>query len=64
MTIEISHTHLKKWYAIQIYHVREGYLRKIPVERRTISRAKWRGKFGHRDACNKICKTLSVVRFM
>ena len=46
MTIEISHTHLKKWYAIQIYHVRKGYLRKIPVERRTISRAKWRGKFG------------------
>jgi hypothetical protein len=23
----------------------EGYLRKIPVERRTISLAKWRGKF-------------------
>jgi hypothetical protein len=30
---------------IQIYHVWEGYLRKIPVERRTISRAEWRGKF-------------------
>ena len=26
-------------------HVWEGYLRKIPVERRKISRAKWRGKF-------------------
>jgi hypothetical protein len=46
MTIEISHTHLKKWYAIQIYHVWEGYLRKIPVERRKISRAERRGKFG------------------
>jgi hypothetical protein len=30
---------------IQIYHVWEGYLRKIPVERRKISRAEWRGKF-------------------
>ena len=30
---------------IQIYHVWEGYLRKIPVERRTISQAEWRGKF-------------------
>ena len=28
-----------------VYHVWEGYLRKIPVERRTISRAEWRGKF-------------------
>jgi hypothetical protein len=26
-------------------HVWEGYLRKIPVERRKISRAEWRGKF-------------------
>ena len=32
-------------YFIQIYHVWEGYLRKIPVERRKISRAEWRGKF-------------------
>ena len=30
---------------IQIYHVWEGYLRKIPVERRNISRAEWRGQF-------------------
>jgi hypothetical protein len=29
---------------IQIYHVWEGYLRKIPVERRKISRAERRGK--------------------
>ena len=29
----------------QMYHVWEGYLRKIPVERRTISLAEWRGKF-------------------
>ena len=29
----------------QIYHVWEGYFRKIPVERRTISRAERRGKF-------------------
>ena len=28
---------------LQIYHVWEGYLRKIPVERRNISRAEWRG---------------------
>jgi hypothetical protein len=33
------------FYFIQIYHAWEGYLRKIPVERRTISRAEWRGKF-------------------
>ena len=30
---------------IKIYHVWEGYLRKILVERRQISRAEWRGKF-------------------
>ena len=30
---------------IQIYHVWEGYLRKISAERRKISRAEWRGKF-------------------
>ena len=35
----------KKDNNIQIYHVWEGYLRKIPVERRKISRAEWRGKF-------------------
>ena len=29
----------------QIYHVWEGHLRKIPVERRKISQAEWRGKF-------------------
>jgi hypothetical protein len=29
----------------QIYHVWEGYLRKIPVERRKISRVDRRGKF-------------------
>jgi transposase len=29
----------------QIYHVWEGYLQKIPVERRKISRADRRGKF-------------------
>ena len=29
---------------IQIYHVWEGYLRKIPVERRKISQTEWRGK--------------------
>ena len=28
-----------------MYHVWEEYLRKIPVERRKISRAEWRGKF-------------------
>jgi hypothetical protein len=32
-------------YIIQIYHVWEGYLRKIPVERRKISQAEWRVKF-------------------
>ena len=32
-------------YIIQIYHVWEGYLRKIPVERRNISQAEWRVKF-------------------
>jgi hypothetical protein len=32
-------------YFEQIYHVWEGYLRKIPVERWKISRAEWRGKF-------------------
>jgi hypothetical protein len=32
-------------YIIQIYHVWEGYLRKMPVERRKISRAEWRVKF-------------------
>jgi len=32
-------------HIIHIYHVWEGYLRKIPVERRNISRAEWRGKF-------------------
>jgi hypothetical protein len=32
-------------YIIQIYHVWEGYLRKIPVARRKISQAEWRGKF-------------------
>jgi hypothetical protein len=31
----------KRYY----YHVWEGYLRKIPVERRNISRAEWRGEF-------------------
>ena len=30
---------------ILIYHVREGYLRKIPVKRRKISQAEWRGIF-------------------
>ena len=33
------------YHIIQIYHVWEGYLRKIPVERRKVSRAEWRGKF-------------------
>jgi hypothetical protein len=37
-------------YFIQIYHVWEGYLRKIPVERRKISRAEWRGKFSLKTA--------------
>ena len=32
-------------YCIQIYHVWEAYLRKIPVERRKMFRAEWRGKF-------------------
>jgi hypothetical protein len=32
-------------YFEQIYHAWEGYLRKIPVERRKIFRAEWRGKF-------------------
>ena len=36
---------LIQYRSIQIYHVWEGYLRKIPVERRKISRAEWRGKF-------------------
>jgi hypothetical protein len=30
---------------MQIYHVWEGYLREILVERRKNFRAKWRGKF-------------------
>jgi hypothetical protein len=34
-----------KWHIKQIYHVWEGYFRKIPVERRKISRAEWRRKF-------------------
>ena len=33
----------------QIYHVWEGYLRKIPVEGRKISRADRRGKFESQD---------------
>ena len=33
------------FYFIQIYHAWEGYLRKIPVERRKIFPAEWRGKF-------------------
>jgi hypothetical protein len=33
------------FHSIQIYHVWEGYLRKIPVERRNISRAEWYGNF-------------------
>ena len=33
---------LFEWIYIQIYHVWEGYLRKISVERRNISRAEWR----------------------
>jgi hypothetical protein len=32
----------------QIYHVCEGYLRKIPVERRYISRVERREKFSHK----------------
>jgi hypothetical protein len=36
---------LRKEYFIQIYHVWEGYLRKIAVERRTIFRAERRMKF-------------------
>ena len=32
-------------YIEQIYHVWEGYLRKIPVERQQNFRAKRRGKF-------------------
>ena len=32
-------------YFIPIYHGWEGYLRKIPVEKQTISGAEWRGKF-------------------
>ena len=33
-------------YFEQIYHVWKGYLRKIPVERRTISRGKFSLKNG------------------
>jgi hypothetical protein len=33
------------YHIIQIYHVWEGYLQKIPVERRKVSRAERRGKF-------------------
>jgi hypothetical protein len=35
----VSYSYLLDIYFEQIYHVWEGYLRKIPVERRTISRA-------------------------
>jgi hypothetical protein len=40
---------LQNFYFMWVYlhknHVWEGYLRKIPIERRKISRAKWRRKF-------------------
>ena len=32
-------------YIFFMYHAWKGYLRKIPVEKRKISRAEWRGKF-------------------
>ena len=48
---------------IQIYHVWEGYLRKIlPVERLKISRAEWRGKFSLKTGIflNLIQPTISL----
>ena len=38
-------TRNKQRYIAQIYNVWEGRLRKIQVEKRTISRAEWRGEF-------------------
>jgi hypothetical protein len=35
----------KQKVLLPVYHVWEGYLRKIPVERRKISRVEWRGKY-------------------
>jgi hypothetical protein len=37
-----------------MYYVWEGYLRKIPVERRTISRAEWRAKFSFKTVQHNI----------
>jgi hypothetical protein len=53
---------------IQIYHVWEGYLRKIPVARRKISRSEWRGKFSlktgifGRGICEKLKFLLRLQR--
>ena len=53
---------------IQIYHVWEGYLRKIPVARRKISRSEWRGKFSlktgifGRGICEKLKFLLHLQR--
>ena len=44
LSLNICMTSIRINY-IQIYHAWEGYLRKIPVERRKISRAEWREKF-------------------
>ena len=46
------HSSSSVWYFIQIYHAWEEYLRKIPVERRKISRAEWRGKFSLKTGGN------------
>jgi hypothetical protein len=48
---------------IQIYHVWKGYLRKIPVERRKISRAEWRGKFSLKTGIFRKYETL-VTKFV
>jgi hypothetical protein len=42
--IRRQHSNIRCDYE-QIYHVWEGFLWKIPIERRKISRAEWRVKF-------------------
>jgi hypothetical protein len=41
----LTSSNLSFFNSMQIYHVWEGYLRKLPVERRNIFRAEWGGKF-------------------
>jgi hypothetical protein len=44
---------------IQIYHVWEGYLQKIPVERRKISRAEWQIHNARPEFVKKISRLLT-----